>query len=121
MSQTQQTGQAAELFVCHYLQEQGLCLIQRNYCCRFGEIDLIMRDVQDLVFIEVRYRAQIKFGDGLDSVCFAKQRRLIRSAEYYLQKHVGLSQAPCRFDVVAVTSQLHRSHVQWVKHAFQSY
>jgi putative endonuclease len=108
-------GRQAEDAACRYLIQQRLHLIQRNFQCRFGEIDLIMQDQHELVFVEVRFRANNAFGDAADSVHWHKQQRLIRSAQYYLQQ---LPQLPCcRFDVVALANTL--TQIQWIKDAFQ--
>ena len=77
-------GQQAELWACQYLEQQGLALITKNYHCRRGEIDLIMRDEKALVFIEVRYRKSARFGSALESVNYKKQQKLIITAEHYI-------------------------------------
>ena len=96
-----ETGQYAEQAALAFLQGQGLKLVERNFRCRRGELDLIMRDGATLVFVEVRYRADRRFGGALASIGSGKRRRLRAAAEYYLQ---GLHRAPppCRFDVVAM-------------------
>jgi putative endonuclease len=99
----------------HYLTRQGLKLLARNYRCRHGEIDLIMRDGDALVFIEVRYRKNARFGSAAASVTTGKQRRIIRTAQHYLQHHP--SGADCRFDVLAMTGS---EHLEWLKNAFES-
>ncbi len=109
------TGNMAEDHVLNYLTAQGLQLVIRNYSCKAGEIDLIMRDGEQLVFVEVRYRALTSFGSALESVTPTKQRRLIITAQYYLQQ---TRQMPaCRFDVVAVGPD---RRTQWIKDAFQN-
>ena len=93
-------GNAAEDQVLDYLTGQNLRLVTRNYSCRAGEIDLIMKDGAQLVFVEVRYRTRLDFGSALESVTPAKQRKLIATAQYYLQRS-GITPA-CRFDVVGM-------------------
>lgn len=111
-------GQQAELWACQYLEQQGLALITKNYHCRRGEIDLIMRDEKALVFIEVRYRKSARFGSALESVNYKKQQKLIITAEHYiLQSKQSYSQY--RFDVVAITPKQDNNEVTWVKDAFQ--
>lgn len=96
-----------------YLQANGLCLVQRNYRIRSGEIDLIMRDDQVLVFVEVRYRKTQRYGGALQSIDPRKQARIIRTAQHYLQYRAP--NAPVRFDVIAVEGD---NSINWVKNAF---
>lgn len=97
-----QQGEDAERACCRFLKQQGLKLVCSNYRCRYGEIDLIMLDGDTLVFTEVRFRSNKGFGDGLDSITHAKQEKLRRTAEHYLQRH-GYRIA--RFDVVSVSKK----------------
>lgn len=99
-----------------FLLARGLELIGRNYNCRFGEIDLIMRDRAYLVFVEVRYRSSSAFGGALGSVEQRKQVRLARTANHYLAFEARDVNAPCRFDVVAVSAA--HFGIKWVKNAF---
>lgn len=108
-------GNAAEDQVLNYLIEQGLRLVTRNYSCKAGEIDLIMRDAEYLVFVEVRYRARTDFGSALESVTPAKQRKLILTAQYYLQQ-TGKMPA-CRFDVAGMDQN---RQIHWIRDAFQN-
>jgi len=111
-------GQQIEKQVEKYLQKQGLKLITRNYHSRAGEIDLIMQDQNNLVFIEVRYRKSARFGSALESVNRTKQSRIIHTAEHYLQQCNDTYQA-YRFDVVAVSPAKEGQQIEWVKNAFQ--
>jgi putative endonuclease len=109
------TGDDAEALAEKHLLQSGLTLVTRNYRCRFGEIDLIMREGDALVFVEVRFRASNDFGGAIESIHVAKQRRLIATAEHYLS---GLKQTPpCRFDAILVNKMDH-SHVEWIRNAF---
>lgn len=90
-----------------------LKLIARNHRCKFGEIDLIMRDGAVLVFIEVRYRRSSRFGAPAATVDARKQRRLATAARHYLMTNP--CQLACRFDVVAISGQ---DHIQWIRNAF---
>jgi putative endonuclease len=112
-------GKEIETEVCHFLQKQGLRLVERNYHCRGGEIDLIMQDRLTLVFVEVRYRKSSGFGGALASIDMHKQSRIIHTASHYLQRHDSAFEA-CRFDVVGVSPDGKRYKFQWVKDAFQS-
>lgn len=107
-------GAAAEQAACRYLEQQGLVLLERNYRCRAGEVDLIMRDGDQLVFVEVRSRRNRRYGGPAESVTRAKQQRLSRAAAYYLLLHPD--NAPCRFDVIAILQQDNR--LEWIKDAF---
>ncbi len=120
MGRTQDIGNAAEELACDYLQQQGLRLRERNYRTRLGEVDLILEDGETLVFVEVRYRRQDRFGDGLESVDRRKQDRLVKSALYYLQQHPRLARRPARFDVVAVRPDGDRPHIDWIPNAFEA-
>ncbi len=106
-------GKKAEDVACSFLQKNGLSLIQRNYQCRYGEIDLIMLDADTLVFIEVRYRKSNHFGSAAASVDKNKQRKLVFTANHFLQTHP--SSQPMRFDVVALTPE---EPPNWITNAF---
>ncbi|MGB5833799.1 MAG: YraN family protein [Thiohalocapsa sp.] len=107
------TGEAKEGVARLFLETHGLRHVAHNVHCRHGEIDLVMRDDQTLVFVEVRYRRNERFGGALASVDRRKQRRLIATAGYYLQRHP--TNLPCRFDVVAIGSG---DQVEWIQNAF---
>jgi putative endonuclease len=98
-----------------YLAAKHLTVIERNFLCKRGEIDLIMKDQDYLVFIEVRYRETQEFGGALASITAGKQKKLRRAAEYYLLKHFGNTPPPCRFDVVGIEGQ---DEIMWIKNAF---
>lgn len=105
----QETGDAGEDQALHYLLAQGLQLVQRNFLCKGGEIDLIMRDRQHLVFVEVRKRSSAQFGGALASVTPSKQRSLTHAAQVYLQTIKPLP--ACRFDLVAIEA----GQLLWLK------
>lgn len=120
MGYTQRKGNAAEQQACEFLQQQGLKLLERNYRCRFGEIDLILRQQHTIVFVEVRYRKANSLVDGAQSINASKQMKLIRSANCYLQQY-GLSDTtPARIDVVAVTENNRQYQFDWIKNAIES-
>jgi putative endonuclease len=110
-------GHQVESCACHYLESNGLRLVDKNFSCKIGEIDLIMRDGETLVFVEVRYRAKAKYGDSLASITRSKQNKIIRAAKYYLQQNDLYDKVPCRFDVIAVDEQIN-NQVIWIKDAF---
>jgi len=116
-------GQQAEQQALNFLEQQGLKLIAKNYRCRQGEIDLVMNDQQTLVFIEVRYRKDHRYGSSAESVTSNKQKKIIHTAEHYLLHEIKTPAPACRFDVVAIyPSDTAQSSLQfdWIKHAFQS-
>lgn len=108
-------GQQAEALALRYLQNQGLKLISQNYRCRFGEIDLVMRDGQTIVFTEVRLRKSNAFGGASASVDSHKQRRILAAARHYLSELRG---SPiCRCDVVLL-NQISEQGIEWIQNAF---
>lgn len=112
-----QRGQWAEDHACQHLQRAGLRLLARNYSCRWGEIDLIMRDQQTVVFVEVRYRRSQVYGGALDSITRHKQQKIIATAQHYLQSQ--MQQPLCRFDVVVLTGAVQAPQIEWIQNAFE--
>ena len=117
-SSTQQLGERAEQFALNYLQSKNLKLIERNFRCKHGEIDLIMQDKNSLVFIEVRYRKHLQFGDGAESINYRKQQKILKTAEFFLQRHVNYNQYPCRIDVVSIGPG--NTDIDWIPNAFEA-
>jgi len=114
-----ETGAKAEERARIYLEQQGLRLIERNYRCRQGEIDLIMQDGGTLAFVEVRYRKSVGFGSPAESVTPSKQRRIITTANHYLQSKHERKMPPCRFDMLAIVGK-EQQNINWIKDAFQA-
>lgn len=108
-------GVQAELLAAQFLQQKGLILVQQNYRCRYGEIDLVMRDGDALVFVEVRLRSRADFGGAAASIGAAKQAKLIRTAQHYLAAQPRMS--ACRFDAMLLHAQ-DGSQMEWIKNAF---
>jgi putative endonuclease len=115
-------GEDAETACCEYLGAKGLKIVDKNFNCRHGEIDIIMLDRKMLVFVEVRYRKNNNFGGGLESITMAKQQKLRKTAELYLQKNQRYKNA--RFDVVSMsknnqTSESKQKYIfEWITNAF---
>lgn len=109
-------GQAAEQLAILWLQQHGLKLLESNYRSRFGEIDLIMQDGPEIVFVEVRLRSNNAFGGAGASITPAKQQKLARTAQDYQMRH-GVS--ACRFDAVLLES-LDTRQLQWIRNAFET-
>ena len=105
------TGDHAELLACRYLIRHGLRLLTRNYHCRRGEIDLVMHDGDSLVFVEVRYRRQVRFGHAAETVSRSKQNRIIHCARYYITVHQNWNTLT-RFDVIAIKNKLDDINVE---------
>ncbi len=103
-------GRAAEDRALAWLQAQGLVLVERNVRSRRGEIDLVMRDRDVLVFVEVRQRRSASHGGAAASIGATKQMRLWHAAELYLLRHGR--PAACRFDAVCIDGET----LQWLKH-----
>lgn len=110
-------GQQAEQQALDFLLGRGLKLLERNYRCKAGEIDLIMREADTLVFVEVRYRQSNDFGRAVETVTASKQRKLLATANRYLQ--MLKKDAACRFDVIALNGS-GATRIEWIKNAIQS-
>ncbi len=109
------SGAQAEQRAAEFLQRHGLALLERNYRCRYGEIDLIMQDGPALVFVEVRLRSSAGFGGAAASIGADKQGKLLRSAQHYLSALKRIP--PCRFDALLLHSA-DGTRVEWIKNAF---
>jgi putative endonuclease len=99
---TTESGRASEDRAVRALRERGYQIVERNYRCKLGEIDIVAREGDALVFVEVRSRTDAAHGTALDTVTPAKQRRIARVAEHYLAARRPSFRA-CRFDVVGIT------------------
>ena len=114
---TKQVGDAAEQRARRWLEGQGLGFIAANVRERGGEIDLIMREGNTTVFVEVRYRRSAQFGGAAASVTRSKQNKLLQTARLWLARHNGsFDTVDCRFDVIAFTG----NEIEWFSNAFSS-
>jgi putative endonuclease len=95
-------------------------MLATNQRYRMGELDLVMRDGETVVFVEVRYRRSDGFGGSAPSVDAAKQRKIVLAAQCFLVEHPELARAPCRFDVVAVDGAADAPRVEWIRNAFDA-
>ena len=107
------TGEKAEKTACKFLKSHGLKLITKNYSCRYGEIDLLMRDKDQLVCVEVRYRSSASYCHPLETISNHKRRCLIKTASDYILRHEP--NASIRFDVVGIDE---KQNPDWIQHAF---
>lgn len=122
LPEKQALGNWGEDLALQHMQRQGLKLIARNWRCKAGEIDLIMRQGPrsdgEIVFVEVRLRRKTSYGAGLETVAWQKQQKLIRAAQWYLgttnQHHL-----PTRFDVISIEHESgHNPQLEHIEHAF---
>jgi putative endonuclease len=109
-----QLGDIAEEKACLFLKAKGFSFVDRNYRSPFGEIDLIMKDNEEIVFIEVRSRRDTLYGTAIESINRIKQQKVMKSALCYLQKRKWLDKVNYRFDVVGCSP----THIEWIKNAF---
>lgn len=105
-------GKYGESLACAYLQKHGLKLLEKNFRTPIGEIDLIMLEQETIVFVEVKYRSSLRFGNPLESVDLRKQRKIKQVSYYYLSRFTHWP--ACRFDVLGIIG----TEIYWVKGAF---
>ncbi|YCI29766.1 YraN family protein [Erwinia sp. PK3-005] len=114
----QQQGARYERIARRHLEQAGLVFVAANVRYRVGELDLIMRDGRQWVFVEVRYRRDAHFGGAAVSVTWRKQQKLLRSAALWLAaRNASFDTVDCRFDIVAITGQ----QLTWLPDAFQAH
>lgn len=92
--------------------------MEHNFNSRFGEIDIIAKDRDELCFIEVRYRKNTDFGNAAETIGTAKQQKIIKTAQYYLTDKPKLQNTRCRFDVIAMQGDIRHPEIDWLKNAF---
>jgi len=110
-------GQKGEEIACELLIKKGYHIVERNYRCPIGEIDIIAYNRNTLVFIEVKYRTSRKYGYPAESVDIRKQKRIIKTAQYYLIEK-KLLDCTCRFDVVEVENINNEIKINIIENAF---
>ena len=111
------SGEAGEDLACDYLRARGYEILERNYRCRSGEVDIVAREGAATVFVEVKDRRGGSHGEGFEAVTFGKRRRLIRAARLYAASK-GVSERPIRFDVVSIDRADGRARVRHDQDAF---
>lgn len=113
-------GRSAEDTALSWLTARGLELMERNYRCPPGELDLVMRDGETVVFVEVRYRRNRAYGGAVESIDARKRARIARAAASWLQRRTCGRQPPCRFDVVVIEGDPRRPEIEWIRAAFEA-
>jgi len=108
-------GEQAETLAADFLRSRGLIVVEKNYRCRFGEIDLIAREGKTIVFVEVRHRTGTAYGGAAASITPAKRGRLLKTARHYLSTVHPVP--PCRFDAVLLTGE--PEHIDWIRNAIE--
>lgn len=109
-------GSQFELMAVEYLAKKGYEILERNFNCRTGEIDIIARDQEYLVFIEVKYRTNTSKGLPQEAIDLRKMKKITHTAEYYmLKEHIPLD-TPCRFDAVIILNQ----QISLIQNAFDA-
>jgi putative endonuclease len=117
---TRARGASVEAAAHAHLRRAGLEPVATNAGYRVGELDLVMRDGSTLVFVEVRYRADDRFGGGAASITASKRHRLVRAASLFLASHPRWADAPCRFDVVDASGAVDAPTLTWIRDAFRA-
>lgn len=107
-------GDAGETYALRYLEQQGLTLVCRNYRCKMGEVDLILKQEKTWVFVEVRMRKSSQYGSAVETVTAAKQRKIRNTAQYFMLDKGLSANTPLRFDVVGIDG----TAIQWIVAAF---
>lgn len=113
-------GQDIERKACDWLKLQGLRQLEQNYLCKYGEIDIVMLDQQQIVFVEVRFRKHNSYGGAVASVDWRKQNKIVKTAAHYLMVNSRRADLACRFDVVAAQANINNTKIDWtwIKDAF---
>jgi putative endonuclease len=112
------TGNSYEDLACEYLEGAGCRLIKRNFSCRSGEIDIIFKDKDYLVFAEVKYRSSEDYGRAEEAVNYTKQKKICRVSDFYRYINKIGEYDPVRFDVIAVENMGEKTTVHWYQNAF---
>ena len=114
-----QRGLAAEDRAAQFLTSAGLTLLQRNYRCRMGELDLIARHDNTLVIAEVRLRSSARFGGAAASITWTKRRRIVRATRHLLARYPSLQHCAVRFDALLIDGS--GEDIEWIKGAFDAF
>lgn len=108
-----QIGSEKEKLACSFLKKQGYEILTTNFYTKDGELDIVARQGQYLVFLEVKYRTDNRYGFAAEAVTKTKQRRIIKSANYYMYRNACYQN--CRFDVVVIE----KDTIHLIQNAFE--
>ena len=108
-------GNNFEKLAADFLTRQDMTILEMNFYCKMGEVDIIALDKEYLVFVEVKYRKSASKGSAIEAVTFNKMRKISRVADYYMYSHHFSSDKNVRFDVVAIEE----GHLRHLKNAFE--
>ena len=111
-------GNTGEMIALAFLKTKGMHLIEHQYRTQMGEIDLIMKHNNDIVFVEVRYRKNIEYGDPEITVDYYKQKKLIRTAQLYNLQNKWTDAFNLRFDVIGISGNQLNHKIEWIENAF---
>ena len=114
-----QLGSGAEARAARFLDAAGLRLVQRNYRCRMGELDLVARQGNLLIVAEVRLRSSEHYGGAAASITHAKRQRIVRTTRHLLARYPSLQQCAVRFDALLLEGE--DGPIEWIKGAFDAF
>lgn len=117
-SPKQTIGNQAENLAKQFLKSKGLVLVKAQFRCKMGEIDLIMKHQNELIFIEVRYRENAHYGTPFETITYAKRQRLIRTASYFQLCNPWTEHFSSRFDVISISGEQLNPKITWIPNAF---
>ncbi len=113
------TGTDKENLACRYLEENNACILDKNFRCRQGEIDIIAKDGRFLCFIEVKYRQNDKYGYAQEAVNRQKRQKICKVSKFYLYSKYKSYDLPVRYDVIAISQTDDILVFNWIKNAFE--
>ena len=111
-------GGTRELLACKYIEDHGAHILERNFHCRQGEVDIIAKDEGYLCFIEVKFRSDKTFGEPEEAVTIKKQKHICKVSKFYLYSKYKSFDIPVRYDVVAISQKEDIFAFKWIKNAF---
>ncbi len=111
-------GDGTESLACRFLEEQGVRILEKNYMCRQGEIDIIAKDGRYLCFIEVKYRKDTTYGEPQEAVSYKKIQHICKVSKFYLYSKYKSYDLPVRYDVIAISPEDNIYTFKWIKNAF---
>ena len=116
---SRQIGKSYELLAKDFLKKKGLKILAENFYAYRGEIDLICQDRDSIIFVEVRYRHTASHGSSTETVAYAKQQSIIKTAQHFLQRKGWTDRYACRFDVIGISGD-ETAPIEWIQNAFDA-